>query len=180
MNKREKYEILEAKIYVGTYAKYNDGDLDGTWFELKKYETYQDFIDDCKRYHRDEEDPELFFQDWEYIPEKWISESTLDERFFDLKDVILKCLTPQEEEAFYVWLNDIFYDDFEKNAQEIVDSFLEVYFGHYESERDFAMDEVVAYGDMEHLLACYFDYDAYARDLFIDDYTFVKGYVFKQ
>jgi antirestriction protein len=29
-------------------------------------------------------------------------------------------------------------------------------------------------------LASYFDYDAYARDLFIDDFYFTDGYVFRR
>jgi antirestriction protein len=29
-------------------------------------------------------------------------------------------------------------------------------------------------------LASYFDYEAYARDLFIDDYYFTNGYVFRR
>lgn len=36
--------------------------------------------------------------------------------------------------------------------------------------------------DLENImgnLACYFDYDAYATDLFINDFTFYRGYVFR-
>ena len=34
--------------------------------------------------------------------------------------------------------------------------------------------------DMMGSLASYFDYEAYARDLFIDDYYFTNGYVFRR
>ena len=27
----ERYELSEARIYVGTYAKYNNGSLQGEW-----------------------------------------------------------------------------------------------------------------------------------------------------
>ena len=65
--------------------------------------------------------------------------------------------------------------------------------GKWDSEKDFAehiIDECYrsAFGrlqgknldDMMGHLASYFDYEAYARDLFIDDFYFSNGYVFRR
>ena len=41
---------------------------------------------------------------------------------------------------------------------------------------EFSRVEVLLMGH----LASYFDYEAYARDLFIDDYYFTDGYVFRR
>ena len=30
----ERYDLSEARIYVGTYAKYNEGSLRGKWIDL--------------------------------------------------------------------------------------------------------------------------------------------------
>jgi len=72
-------------VYVGTYAKYNDGSLFGMWVDLVKCGDYDTFMEVCH----------------------------------NLDDMM----------------------------------------GH---------------------LASYFDYDAYARDLFIDDFYFTDGYVFRR
>lgn len=75
------------KVYVGTYGKYNDGNLNGAWLDLSNYVDKDDFINACLELHKDESDPELMFQDFDY-PESWIknfvSETHIDERLFDL------------------------------------------------------------------------------------------------
>lgn len=32
------------KVYVGTYAKYNNGDISGEWLDLTDYVDYDDFL----------------------------------------------------------------------------------------------------------------------------------------
>ncbi len=59
--------ISEARIYVGTYAKYNEGSIFGKWLDLSDYSDKDEFYETCRELHKDEEDPELMFQDWEYI-----------------------------------------------------------------------------------------------------------------
>ena len=62
-------------------------------------------------------------------------------------------------------------------------SFKERYMGQWDSEKDFAehiVDECYNLDDMMGHLASYFDYEAYARDLFIDDFYFTDGYVFRR
>lgn len=56
------------KLYVGTYAKYNNGDLSGAWLDLDRFANAEEFEAACKRIHRDERDPELMFQDVETDP----------------------------------------------------------------------------------------------------------------
>ncbi len=59
---------------------------------------------------------------------------------------------------------------------------LKGYVGEYDSEEDFAREIVNDCYDLEKLmghLANYFDYDAYARDLFMYDYYYDNGYVFR-
>lgn len=49
------------RVYVGTYAKYNNGDLTGEWVELNDFSDKEDFIEHCYEIHSDEKTPELMF-----------------------------------------------------------------------------------------------------------------------
>ncbi len=66
-----------------TYHKYNEGSLYGMWVDLVACGNYDTFIEVCHKLHADESDPELMFQDYENFPEKWYSESCMDEDTFD-------------------------------------------------------------------------------------------------
>ena len=67
--------LSEAKVYVGTYGKYNIGSLSGAWLDLSDYSDKEEFYEACRELHKDEEDAEYMFQDWENVPEGLIGES---------------------------------------------------------------------------------------------------------
>jgi len=78
-----------AKVYVGTFKKYNDGNLKGGWIDLAKCDSYEDFLSMCKNLHKDEKDPEFMIQDNEGFPDgldcmEWLSE----EEFADVKEAM--------------------------------------------------------------------------------------------
>jgi Antirestriction protein (ArdA) len=50
---------MEAKIYVGTYGKYNAGNLFGKWLDLTQYSDKKVFVKACKKLHKGKHDPEL-------------------------------------------------------------------------------------------------------------------------
>ena len=79
--------LSEAKVYVGTYAKYNNGSLSGAWLDLSDYSDKEEFYEACRELHKDEEDAEYMFQDWENVPEGLIGESWISENFFPLLSV---------------------------------------------------------------------------------------------
>lgn len=79
----EAVTLSEARVYVGTYNKYNNGSLFGKWLDLSDYSDKDEFLEACRELHKDEQDPELMFQDYENIPEALISESWLSEKFFE-------------------------------------------------------------------------------------------------
>jgi antirestriction protein len=161
-------------VYVGTYAKYNDGSLFGMWVDLVKCGDFDTFMEVCHNLHADEEDPELMYQDYECFPGAWYSESGIDEERFD-KILEFADLDDDDREAF-----EAFSDAF---GNESIESFKERYMGKWDSEKDFAehiIDECYNLDDMMGHLASYFDYEAYARDLFIEDYYFTDGYVFRR
>jgi antirestriction protein len=62
------------------------------------------------------------------------------------------------------------------------DAFDDAYYGEAESEEDFAYGFVEDNGllnEVPESLRVYFDYEAYARDLFSSGYVFHDGYVFR-
>jgi Antirestriction protein (ArdA) len=63
------------KIYVGTYAKYNNGSLFGDWFNLTDYSDYEELMSQVLEFHEDEEDPELMIQYYENFPKAFYQES---------------------------------------------------------------------------------------------------------
>ena len=82
----------------------------------------------------------------------------------------------------------------EKHSTEAVDDYMELhdslerfeerYCGEWDSEEDFARHIVESTYDLENPmgdLQHYFDYEAYGRDLFIDDYEMgSNGHVFRK
>ena len=43
--------LSEAKVYVGTYAKYNNGSLFGAWLDLSDYSDKEEFYEACRELH---------------------------------------------------------------------------------------------------------------------------------
>ncbi len=161
-------------VYVGTYSKYNDGSIFGMWVDLVKCGDFDTFMEVCHNLHADEEDPELMFQDYENFPRRWYSESCFDEDTFD-KIIEYADMDEDDKEAY-----EEFMDAF---SNEDMDSFKDHYMGQWDSEKDFAEHIISECYNLENMmghLASYFDYESYARDLFIDDYYFTDGYVFRR
>lgn len=85
-----------ARVYVGTYKKYNEGSVKGGWLDLSDYATYGEFLTACHKLHKDEHDPEFMIQDSECFPDgldcmEWMSE----QEFNDVK----LAMREEEQEA---------------------------------------------------------------------------------
>ena len=173
----EAMDLNEARIYVGTYAKYNNGTLQGEWVSLSDFYDLDGFLEYCTEIHEDEEEPEYIFQDWENIPDSLIDESHLEENFFELRDELDK-LNNTEKEAFWAWAegNNI---KLTQDAYRLVNSFQSAYIGSYASKEEFAEELVRMENDLSDFALSYFDFSRYADDLFDTDYWYKNGYVFR-
>ena len=164
----------QPAIYCGTYKKYNEGSLFGAWLDLRTFDSYEEFMDVCHQLHADEEDPEFMFQDYQCFPEYWYSESCMGEEVFN-KIIAFIHLEDDRQKAFKAYVA--------ATGNDSISDFEEDYEGEYDSEEDFASYIVSESYDLERMmgnLAMYFDYKAFARDLFISDYIFEDGYVFRR
>lgn len=171
-------------VYVGTYRKYNNGSLDGMWLDLMSFYDYEEFMDVCAYLHRDEDDPELMFQDWDNVPDCWRDESYFDKQTFDeIRE--WADMDSDEQDAFEAFMCAFGGGD--------IDSFRERYEGQYDDMEEFARYIVEETGllTLPHSgyipnevraqfenVAEYFDFERYAEDLEYD-YTWEDGYVFR-
>ena len=162
-NESEQGNSDNPRIYVSTYAKYNDGSLEGEWVDLTDFDTYEDFVDYCSELHKDENDPEFMVQDFENFPKKWYHESGLptEDEFSKINEYYL--MSDIEKSAYETFID---YTD-----NEDIDDFHEAYQGQFESASDFAYDLVDSLGwdgIGSNAIDMYFDYDAFGRDIMMD------------
>ena len=161
-------------LYCGTYGKYNSGNLRGMWVDLSTFDYYEDFENFCLAIHADEADPELMYQDYENMPRSLYHESMGEEGFNKIAEYCELC-DDYSVEAI---------DDFlEWSSTDDLGRMHDAYVGVYDSEEDFAEEIVSDCYDLDNMmgsLACYFDYEKFARDLFMCDYYFGShGTVFR-
>ena len=169
--------LSEASIYVGTYGKYNSGSLFGKWLDLSDYSDKEEFLEACRELHKDEEDAEYMFQDHENIPSCFISESWLSDKFFEVRDEIEK-MDETQQEAFFAWCGYKSSDLSKEDVTDLISSFENEYQGQYKDEEDFAYGMVEECYDLPEFAKTYFDYEKFARDLFMCDYHMEDGFVF--
>lgn len=153
-------------LYCGTYGKYNEGNLSGMLVDVSTFDDYEDFVNFCYAIHADESDPELMYQDFENLPDSLYRESMGEEGFNNILKYCELCdeYSVEAVEDFLEWLRP-----------EDLDRMQDAYVGVYDSEEDFAREIVNDCYDLDKMmgnLACYFDYEALARDMFMGDYYF--------
>jgi antirestriction protein len=167
---------MKVQIYVGTYAKYNNGSIEGKWIDVTDL-SKEEFEQICKELHNDEEDPEYMFQDWEcprYL-DNFIGESGIMDKFWDIKEEG-NGLSDDDLEAFSIFVDHGHPADLRK--------FRDAYKGHTNSfniERDFGYEiaEEMGYIDqMPESIRYYFDAEAFGRDLLMTDFWEEDGHIF--
>lgn len=157
------------RVYVGTYAKYNAGDLTGAWLDLDDYSDKDEFLAACAELHKDEDDPELMFQDHEGIPSAFYGESYIADGLWDWI-----ALDEHDRELLAVYTSEI---DTDGTIETACDAFL----GKYDSAEDWAAEWLKETGTLSEVpesLRNYIDFAAYARDCgYNGDVTFIdRGY----
>lgn len=174
--------IHEARIYVGTYRKYNEGSIEGDWLDVADYSDKDEFMEAARELHADEEDPELMFQDYENIPGSLAGESFIKEELWELIDAT-RDWDSDRLDALFIYFNDQGADDMGADA---IPDFEEAYLGHFDGDnpiKEYAyqfIDECYDLDKMMGNLSSYFDYDAYARDLRLGgDVWESEGHVFR-
>lgn len=160
---------MKTGIYVGTYAKYNSGSIQGAWIDPSEHADHETFIAACLALHSDESDPELMYQDYEGFPEQYYSESGIDADLWDWLAL------DESDRALLAAYIDATGDN---NAD--IETARDSLYGRYDSDLDMAYDYIESTGllsDVHESIARYFDYEAFARDLSYD-FSQSNGYYF--
>ena len=155
-------------VYVGTYQKYNNGNLFGAWVDVEKFDDYESFIDYCLELHKDEDDPELMYQDIDEIPSLYYSESGIDPRLWDYLS-----LNDTQKEILNAYREAI-------SEEGDIDDAMNAYQGQFDSDIDFTMDLLESCGDIPKDLPSYvvIDWEATARTIMYD-FSESNGYYFR-
>ena len=161
-----KHQSDSPALYCGTYGKYNSGNFSGMWLNVSTFDDYEDFENFCLAIHADEENPEIMFQDGENIPDSLCCERIGEEEFNKIAEYCELCDDYSVEAV----------EDFLKLYRpDYIDMMRVAYAGVYDSKEDFAREFVNNRYDLENMMGdldYYFDYEAFARDLFLNDYHF--------
>lgn len=158
---------MTIQIYVGTYAKYNNGSIGGAWIDLEGHDE-ETFYEACRELHKDEADPELMFQDFEGFPKAFYGECSLDDRLWhwvtlDERDREMweAYIEGGDDSADFETAENCFYGQFDSDtalAYEYIES-TEMFLGVPDSVTN------------------YFDYESFGRDLAYD-FSSHNGYYF--
>ena len=160
---------MTAQIYVGTYAKYNNGFIDGKWLELSNYSDSSEFYDACAELHSDEDDPEFMFQDYEGFPSDLYDESGNIDAVYEYLDFCESSYLDQDVIDAGLSL-DIEMDNLE-----------EAYSGSFDSDEDFAYEQAEQCGLIDNNVSWPYtciDWDHAARELMYD-YCEQDGHYFR-
>jgi antirestriction protein len=171
--------MTSIKIYVGTYRKYNNGSLFGQWIDLNDFSDFEELKNEMFKLHKDEEDPEFMFQDYECSEAikdlGLISESYLSSDIYNIIESIENC--SYDEEVIESFINSIgIYD----TIDEIIEKVEESYSGEYSNDIEFVQELLESTGDIPESLPNYIhiDWESTARDI-IYDYSADNNHYFR-
>jgi len=129
-NKVKADAETKPSIYVGTYKKYNEGNLKGKWLNLEDYADKEAFFEACAELHKDEEDPELMFQDFEGFPKRFYHESSVPDALWGWIE-----LDEDDREILEIYIDEVVNDD---NAT--IDTARDALLGKAGSKEDWAQE----------------------------------------
>ena len=162
--------MVKVSIYVGTYNKYNCGSLFGKWLDLSDYSTIEEFYEEIRKLHKDEEDPEFMFQDYE-CPDLFnqmglISECHLSDNIYQVMEAIdNSCCDIDVIEAYSSAVGC-----HNEDIEDIIEKIEESYQGKYNSDCDFVQQLLEDCGDIPENLPSYIhiDWERTAYDIMMD------------
>ena len=175
-------EISEIRIYCGTYAKYNNGSINGAWLNLSDYSDSAEFFEACQELHEDETDPEYMFQDYECpkFMRSLFDESMSDDEIQIIYDTIEAIDNSHLDiEIISAYIDNVGIDS---DIESTISHCEEAYQGEYNSDEDFAESLAEELGYMEDAPKSWpfncIDWEYAARELMYD-YFESGGYYFR-
>ena len=174
----EATTLSEARVYVGTYGKYNNGSLFGAWLDLSDYLNKEDFYEACRELQQGR-----FLRSLPgasqgrgrcrvYVSGLGERAGGVNRRKLDFRELLHPAGCGGAVGRHRAGLS-------EEDADDLVRDFWDEYQGQYDDEEDFAYRIVEECYDLPEFAKSYFDYEKFARDLFMCDYWMDEGFVFR-
>ncbi|MCK8417584.1 antirestriction protein ArdA [Erwinia amylovora] len=164
--------MIYTNLIVNTWAKYNRGILCIKTIDPANYETEAAFYADCKEMHADEVSPEFLFQSANGLPSAIVDD-------FGFNWALMGELLRHEENG----KGQAFISFLKLKGNCSAEYFNESYIGMAKTQVD-ALEIIT---DMDALLEPlpeglrgYFDFEAYARDIFLNEYDLFNGFVYRK
>jgi antirestriction protein len=167
--------MIEApRIYVACLASYNQGTLHGEWIDATDSDTIREEIQEMLK-----ASPVPLAEEWAIHDHEGFQGLSISE-YEDLYRVAeLGQLIVEHGRAFAAYVDHVGAD------YATAEGFEEAFCGEWDSEKAYAehlFDEIYLH-EVPERLHCYIDYEAFARDLFIGDYSSASSesgvYVFR-
>lgn len=162
--------MTNVRIYVGTYNKYNNGSIYGKWIDLSNYLDKDELFTAMQELHKDEEDPEFMFQDYEcpdlFLKLGLISECHISDNIFNVIDYIES--SSYDLEVISAYCNCTNSNN--ENIEEIIQEIEESYNGEYNTDKEFVQQLLEDCGDIPSNLPSYIhiDWERTAYDVMMD------------
>lgn len=184
------FEHEGFRIYVASLSDYNAGILHGVWLDFNNFDHITDLwkaVKEMLAASPDAKDTGRPVEEWAiHDYEGWLGFSLSEyedlESLWDAYTILSEVLKEYDAEAVYAYIK--FYEGSLDEVDRLFKcGFEDAYVGHYDSKEDFAMeladDSGMLAGVPEDFIH-YFDYSAFARDLFLTDYYMSdSGHVFR-
>lgn len=157
-----------TKIYFACLSSYNAGVLHGVWVDLDIYSTaeeMQEQIDEMLSKSKHEPAEEWAIHDYE-------SDCGIDFGEYESLDDLEKLQAAMSEHGEAIAL---FWDWSSCDLDDLVDQFGDAYHGCWDSEIDYVENYVDECMEIPDNIKHYFDYEKFARDVFINDMFSLKG-----
>lgn len=170
--------MTNVQIYVGTYAKYNNGSIKGAWLDLSNYSDYDELQKAMQELHKDEQDPEFMIQDYEcskLIEELGlISECHISEEIFEIIEEIENCYYDEDVIEAYIYCTS----SGSSEMQDILDKVNDCYCGEFDNDIAFTEQLLLETGDIPNELPNYvhIDWERTSFDIMMDYSTYNNHY----
>ena len=175
------------RIYVASLSDYNAGILHGEWVSFDDFSSAGEVWEAIRAMLADSPTAkaegvpaeEWAIHDYEGFAGLHVHEGESIKALWEAHELLESLDDP---EAFADWLAYEGAADISEVTEGNIEAFQDAYRGWYRSEQEFAEELVGELGllsNADELLSRYFDYEAFARDLFMADYYMTEnGYVF--
>lgn len=175
------------RIYVASLSDYNAGILHGVWIDLSNcsgedgvwYVIRAMLADSPTAKAEGVPAEEWAIHAFEGFAGLHVPESESIGALWEAHELLESLDDP---EAFTDWLAYERSADISEVTEDKIEAFQDAYQGWYRSEQEFAEELIGEMGVLskaDEFLSRYFDYEAFARDLFMSDYYMTEnGYVF--